>query len=260
VDRPQQSSVRNDLRGVPSLAFRTDAGAAFTWTASDDGVRVVEGDDGAATVVRLSEPTFSEFVHDLLTAAGAVMTGRATVARGELAGWQRWEPAIRSLCSGREIYSAAVWRTLVDRAGKPLDLRRSFAADDDIEEMRHFFETAGYVHVKRVFGRSEVERYGAEVERARAATSPGDPFSWWSVNGAGREVVTRINYLGRHSPALQELSFDPRLSHFARLAGPEVRCATTVWTGRWRSSRTRTSSRATAISAGTSTMESAGTR
>jgi hypothetical protein len=77
--------------------------------------------------------------------------------------------------------------------------------------------------VKGVFTRAEVERYRAEVEHVRAKTTPGDPFSWWSVNAAGREVVTRINYLGRHSSALQALSHDPRLLRYARLAGPDLR-------------------------------------
>src|SRR5262245_64976282 len=89
--------VLADLRGVPPLAFRSDGDTAFTWVASGDGVRVVEGDDDAATVVALSEATFSEFIHELLTATGAVRTGRAKLIRGELTGWQRWEPAIQSL-------------------------------------------------------------------------------------------------------------------------------------------------------------------
>ena len=64
---------------------------------------------------------------------------------------------------------------------------------------------------------------GAEVERCRAHTTPGDPFSWWSVNSTGHEVVTRINYLDRFSDVLQELSHDPRLARFARLAGADLR-------------------------------------
>jgi Phytanoyl-CoA dioxygenase (PhyH) len=212
-----------DLRGVAPLAFSLDDGVAFTWVPSEDGVRVVEGHAEAGIVVELSEGTFSEFLAELLTASGAVRTGRARVTRGALGGWQRWEPAIQSLCSGREIYSAAVWETLVDCAGDPLDLHRSFAAHDDVDEMRHFLDRAGYLHIKAVFAEEEVERYSAEVEHARANTLPGDPFSWWSVNADGDEVVTRINYLGRHSRALQELSRDPRLLRFARLAGPDMR-------------------------------------
>jgi len=215
--------VAADLHGAAPLAFRTDDGTAFTWRASEQGLDVVEGDRGAATVVELSERTFSDLLNELLTASGAVRTGRARVTRGTLAGWQRWEPALQSLRTGREIYGAAVWRTLVDRAGDPLDLRRAFTVDDDIEEMRHFLSVAGYLHVKAVFTEAEVARYGAEVEHVRAQTTPGDPFSWWSVNADGDEVVTRINYLGRHSAVLDELSFDPRLSHYAALVGPNLR-------------------------------------
>jgi hypothetical protein len=215
--------VVDDLRGVAPVAFRIDDGTTFTWLATDNGMRAVEGDADAATLVELSEQTFSEFLDELLTASGAIRTGRARVVRGELSGWQRWEPAIQSLCSGRSIYSEAVWSTLVDRGGEPLDLHRSFGVDDDRDEMRHFLTVAGYLHIKAVFSPDEVDRFGVEVERARSLTTPGDPFSWWSINADGDEVVTRINYLGRHSKAIDELCFDERLLHFARLAGEELR-------------------------------------
>jgi hypothetical protein len=208
---------------VPPLAFRADDGTSFTWQATERGVEVLEGDAGAATLVELSERTFSEYLHELLTASGAVRTGRAVVVRGELAGWQRWEPALRSLSSGRPIYGPAVWSTLVDRAGQPLDLLRTFAVDDDESEMRHFLETAGYLHVQHVFEADEIARYGSEIEHVRSCTTPGDPWSWWSVDASGAEVVTRINYLGRHSDVLQEVCHDPRLRRFARLAGPLLR-------------------------------------
>ncbi len=215
--------VADDLRGVPPLAFRLPDGTCFTWRATDAGVEVLEGDADAATLVELSETTFSELVDELLTASGAVRTGRAQVVRGDLASWQRWEPAIQSLCSGRPVYSSAVWATLVDREGAPLDLGRAFTADDDEEEMRHFLHVAGYLHVKDVFTAEEVDRLGAEVEHVRSLTTPGDPYSWWSVDGAGQEVVTRINYLGRHSRDLDRFCSDPRLVHYARLAGPTLR-------------------------------------
>jgi hypothetical protein len=212
-----------DVEGAAPVALRIDDGTAFTWCATERGVEVVEGDTDAATVVELSDPTFSEFLNELLTASGAVRTGRARVTRGTLDGWQRWEPALQSLCSGREIYSAEVRRTLVDRGGRPLDLLRTFAVDDDLEEMRHFLNAAGYLHVKAVFTEDEIARYGAEVEHARARTTPGDPYSWWSLTAGGDEVVTRINYLGRHSSVLDRLCFDPRLVHYARLAGSSMR-------------------------------------
>lgn len=217
------SLVAADLANAPPLAFRTDEGDAFTWLPAAGGMRVVEGEADAETVVALSERTFSEFVQELLTATGAARTGRAKLARGNLGGWQRWEPALQSLCSGRAIYGPQVWKTLEDRSGRPLDLARRFRIDDDADEMRQYFEAAGFLHLRSVFSPEEIERWGAEVEHVRRQTTPGDPFSWWSVNRAGQEVVTRINYLGRHSRELQALSHDPRLLRFARLAGPNLR-------------------------------------
>ena len=215
--------VARDLAGAAPFAFRLPSGAAFTWSASPDGVRIAEGDLGAETVVELHEETFSEFIHQLLTASGSVQTGRARIVRGSLPGWQRFEPAIQSLCEGREIYGPHVWETLVDRRGQPLDLQRRFSVDDDLEDMRQFFDTAGYLHLEGVFTREEIERFGREVEHVRSRTMPGDPFSWWSIDASGREVVTRINYLGRHSQTLQALCHDSRLTRFARLAGSTLR-------------------------------------
>jgi hypothetical protein len=215
--------VARDLRGVPALAFRSEEGATFSWIATGDGVRIAEGDADAATLVELSEPVFSEFLHELLTASGAVMSGRARVVRGSLPGWQRWEPAIQALCHGRPIYGPEVRERLVDGAGRPLDLQRSFAADDPEDEMRAFFDATGYLHVRAVFTPEEVAHYGAEVERCRAHTTPGDGDSWWSVNASGREVITRINYLDRFSRPLLELARDARLARFAALAGPDLR-------------------------------------
>jgi len=215
--------VRDDLAGVAPLTFRIPDGTARTWWPSPNGVRVGEDDGLEGTVVELSERTFSEFVNELLTASGAERTGRAVIARGTLAGWQRWEPAIQSICSGREIYGTAVWGTLRDHDGRPLDLHRTFTADDSPEEMRQFLAVAGFLHVKAVFTPKEIARWTEEVEHVRGHTTPGDPFSWWSLNAEGAEVVTRINYLGRYSTVLDALSFDERLARYASLAPADMR-------------------------------------
>ncbi len=219
--------VAADLAGAPALAFRTAERPAFTWHADTHRdratVRIAEGTDGADTLVDLDEHTFSDVINELLTASGAVQTGRATIASGAITGWQRWEPAIQSLCSGREIYGPHVWDTLVDRRGNPLDLTHVFAPDDDPADMAHFFTTAGYLHVRGVFSPDEIARYAGGVERARRQTVPGDGFSWWSVNAEGREMVTRINHLERFSPEIDELVHDPRLQRLASIANPGLR-------------------------------------
>ncbi|MCF2528719.1 phytanoyl-CoA dioxygenase family protein [Yinghuangia soli] len=215
--------VVDDLAGVPPLAFRLPDGRTYTWTAGPDGVTAVGGDADAAALVELDEETFSEYINELLTATGCIRTRRAEIVRGSLQDWKRWEPATRALLTGRPIYTSAVRASLVDRRGEPLDLQRSFPADGDRDEMRHFLLTAGFLHVKGVYTADEAARFGAEVEYARTRTTPEDHFSWWSVDARGDEVVTRINYLGRFSDTLQQLCFEPRMTELARLADPAYR-------------------------------------
>jgi len=215
--------VRGDVDGAPPLGFRLTDGPAFTYLPTPSALRVVEGDAAAETLVELDAAAFSAVVNELLTASGAVNTGRARVRRGSIEGWKRWEPALQAVWTGRDIFGPDAVARLVDRDGSPLDLRRSFATDDDEADMRHFFDRTGFLHVRNVFGPDEIATLAAEVEQCRERTTPGDGFSWWSVNSTGREVVTRINYLDRFSAVLADFSHAARLGYFARFAGEDLR-------------------------------------
>lgn len=215
--------VARDLTGAAPIAFRCEDGQAFCWRPAPEGLAITAGTDGAETIVEIGERAFSEHVNVLLTAVGAVRTRRARLVQGDIKGWQRWEPGLRSLLDGRPIYDASARRTLVDRTGAPLPLDRSFAADAPLAEMAHYFATMGYLHVRGVFSAAEIARLGSEVERCRQNSRPGDPHSWWSVNSRGEELLTRINHCDRFSPAILAFARDPRLERFARLAGPHMR-------------------------------------
>lgn len=215
--------VSGYLQGMAPMAFRTPDGAAYTWQASAEGVTAFPGSQGAETVVELSPSAFSDHINQLLSPVGAVQTRRASVVAGSLPGWREWEPAIRSLIDGRPIYSAAIRETLVDREGKPLALDQSFTVDDPIADMAHYLATMGYLRVRGVFAADEIAMLRGEVSHCIEQSVPGDPFSWWSLNSKGEELVTRINHCERFSPALGEMAHDPRLSHYAGLAAPFLR-------------------------------------
>jgi hypothetical protein len=215
--------VAQDLEDAAPIAFKTPAGAAFCWRPAPEGVALTEGVAGAETVVELSELTFSDHLNELLTAVGATRTGRARLLTGDVKGWRRWEPAIRSLLDGRSIYDASARDTLVDRQGRALPLDRSFAADAPLEDMAEYLATMGYLRIRNVFAPDEIAMLRDEVVRCCEASSPGDPHSWWSLNAAGDEVVTRINHCDRFSPAILALAHDPRLERYARLAGRYLR-------------------------------------
>jgi hypothetical protein len=215
--------VAKDLRGADPIAFKIPRGAAFCWRPSADGVAVEEGVADAATVVEIAEQAFSDHLNELLTAVGATRTGRARLLKGDVTGWRRWEPAIRSLLDSRPIYDPSAAETLVDRHGRPLPLDRAFPADAPLEDMADYLAAMGYLHVRGVFSPDEITMLRDEVVRCCEASSPGDPNSWWSLNARGEEVVTRINHCDRFSSAILQMAYDARLQRYARLAARHLR-------------------------------------
>ena len=55
--------------------------------------------------------------------------------------------------------------TFVDADGGPLDLDRTFTIDDDRDEMAHFLEQAGFLHLRGVFDESEMAALGRRHRR-----------------------------------------------------------------------------------------------
>ncbi len=205
------------------IAFCAPGGESFCWHASDQGVRVEAGTSGAQTVIELSADTFSDHLNQLISATGAVQTRRASVVEGSLEHWREWEPVIRSLVDGKPIYGPGVVATLIDRHGAPLAPDRSFSIDDPVEDMRHFLQTMGYLHIKAVFSADEIAILRSEAETCCVQSVPGDPRSWWSMNSKGEELVTRINHCERFSEAIGAFAHDARLAAYAALAAPFLR-------------------------------------
>ncbi len=215
--------VRDCAMGLEPIAFVLSTGESFRWEGCTDGVRVTPGTQGAQTVIELSNDTFSDHLNQLISAVGAVQTRRAHVTEGTLAAWREWEPVIRSLVDGKPIYSPAVRATLVGRDGAPLALDRTFRPDDPVEDMRHYLQVMGYLHVRGVFSPGEIAMLHTEVVRCMEQSVPGDPRSWWSLNSKGEELVTRINHCERFSERIGAFAHDARLAAYAGLAAPFMR-------------------------------------
>ncbi len=215
--------VVDDLAGVPPLAFSQPSGESFTYESCKDGVHVVPGVHDAETVVELDEDMFSDFVNEIHSASGLVLAQKIRFLRGDLEKLHRWEPALRALFQGRRIWTAEEARTLVDEAGTPLDLARTFTPADSDQDMRAFLEVAGFLHLRAVFDADEVAVFADEVDRVRAALKPGQGDCWWSTTGSGEQVITRINYLDRWSEKIKEASWESRIQRFGRLLGDHYR-------------------------------------
>ena len=214
-------AAARDVRGARPIAFLLTDGRAYRLTPGADAIAVEPGAE-APTVVELDPRSWSDFVHELHTAAGLLYGGRIRFVRGEPSDLERWEPALRALFSGRPIFDPERC-DFRDCAGAPLDLHRRFTLDDADDELRHFLDQTGYLLVERVFARDELARIAAAADRVRATAQPGDARSWWAKRTDGAPVLCRLIYLGLAAPEIAALSDEPRLRRLAGLVEEPLR-------------------------------------
>jgi hypothetical protein len=230
VDLPERLAAGNgalaaaDLEGVKPIAFRLLDGRAYTYTPLSEGIAVMPGDRDARTVVELSQQDWSDFVWELRSCFALLYADRVAFPAGSFGHLARWEPALRAAFDGQRIFDLTRPTSVLDHAGHPLDLERTFSLDDDDEMIRDHLERAGYVHLRGVFTSEEVDAMRREVDLAVAAARPDDQRSWWTTVD-GQDVCNRVNYLNERSPAVAALDDDPRLLRIGALGGPDLRGA-----------------------------------
>jgi hypothetical protein len=195
--------------GLGSLAFRLPSGEAFTYVPAADRIDLVEGDAAADTVIELEPDIFSNLVNELDAAAGLLYGGRASCPKGKAIRWLDWEPALRAMYSGRPIYDAASVE-LLDRHGAPLDVERTFTLADDREDLAHFLRCAGYLLVRNVFRREEIDAFLEEAAALADEAVKGDKLSWWGKNAEGEEILCRVTRAAA-KPHLRSFPRDPRM-------------------------------------------------
>ncbi len=199
-----------------SLAFRLPDGSAYTYAPRASEIALEPGDADAATVIELAHESWEGLVHDYESAPGLLYASRLRCLRGDPMRLVLWEPALRALYTGREIYEPNAL-ALCDRRGAALDCARAFGPADDREEMSHFLRTAGYLFVRGVFAAEEIAAFLREARELAGEARPGDKLSWWSTDAAGREVLCRVTRAAA-KPRLATLPEDPRVLGLAALA------------------------------------------
>jgi len=199
-----------------SLALQLPDGAAYRYVPSDAGVDIVVGDDGATTVIELDVEAWEGLVYDYESAPGLLYANRVRCRRGDAMRFVQWEPSLRRLYTGLEIYDGSAL-DLRDRHGAPLDCTRTFSLDDPAKDMGHFLRTAGYLLVRGVFSAAEIDVLLGEARVLAGEARPGDKLSWWSKDAGGREVLCRVTRAAA-KPRLASLPDDTRVLALAGLA------------------------------------------
>jgi hypothetical protein len=191
---------------------------AVTIAAEGSGCVLRNGTATAGVVAVLEADALSDLLQDVGSTMGLAMSARVKITRGSINDWIRWEPVLRALYDGRKVHEAGdVY--FVDMDGGELDLDRTFSYGDDHEEMLHFLEQAGFLHLRRVFDEDDMTAVGADIDEWIARADPDDGQSWWATDDQGRQQAVRVLNFQEKSAALPSLLTDDRLQWLTRLTG-----------------------------------------
>jgi hypothetical protein len=207
-----------DVSSLPPIAFRLPDGRAYTIGSTTESFWVRRGDDGATSIVELSADDWSAFATERFTRYGLLYNGRVSFAAGGFEDLCRWEPALRALFHERPVYDPAAI-AFADRDGAPLDLSRSFTMADDPLDRAHFLQHTGYLHVRAVFDRAEIDALRAEAMRLATTSTPDDVTTWWTKTADGDPAVCQVKYGATRSPVIAALHDDPRVLALLAEAG-----------------------------------------
>jgi hypothetical protein len=221
---PEAVRTHGDLaaRGVnfhhlPALGIAVD-GRTVTIETAGDALRMRSDLTGSGAVSVLDSDALSDLVQDVVSAMGLTMTSRAKIIQGDITDWIHWEPILRALLDGRKVYEPGDV-TLVDLAGDPLDLTRSFTLDDDRLEMANFLEQAGFLLLRRVFSEAEMLALGADIDYWIDRAKPDDGGSWWATDSGGASHAVRVLSFQEKSELVRQLVTDARFRWIGELTG-----------------------------------------
>jgi hypothetical protein len=221
---PDAIAVHGDLAGrgvaykdLPALGLEVD-GRGVTLGLAGGTLALHDGLDGAGVVAEMPADALSDLVQDAQSTMGLAMTARVQLTAGAMPDWIGWEPALRALLDGRRVHETGDV-TFTDLDGGDLDLDRSFTIDDDHDEIAHFLEQAGFLHLRDVFDDAEMAAVGADIDEWIARATPDDGDSWWAVDEHGVEQAVRVLNFYDKSAALRELVHDDRYQWIGGLTG-----------------------------------------
>jgi hypothetical protein len=188
---------------LPPLALDVD-GETFSFVPQKDGLRIESGIAKDAVVAVMGREAFADWVQDQLSSMGLILGGLVTMRRGGLDDLLEWEPTLRALLDGRPAFERGQV-DFQDREGRPLDLRSGFSLDDDPDEIAHFLQEAGFLHLRGVFDPAWMDEISRDMDRALPHYAPDDGNSWWARTASGDQRPVRLQRFHEHSEATRSL-------------------------------------------------------
>jgi hypothetical protein len=223
LEAGRNAEVAWDVAGKAPIAIGLPDGRFYSYRCQDGRVRVEEGQakDARTILEIIDHESWLDYLYEYRTRYGLLFGNAVRFVRGDFHTWDDWEPAIRCMYSGREIYdpSRVDFR---DLSGDPLDLQRRFEVGDDPLEMTNFLRQTGFLLVRGAYEPSHIETLGTEIDRITAEATEGNLYSWWASDTEGDRFPYRLTYLSEQSAEIAALYDHPRTRELIALSKEEV--------------------------------------
>lgn len=189
------------------------------WTLDASGGRVTVGPGAAdGRALRLDIGQLADLVHDQVTPMGWLAGGTLHLGGGRLEDVLSWWLVLRAALDERLPHVPGAIQ-LRDVDGGPLDLSRSFAADEPPEAMAAFLTEAGFLHITGVFTEDEMADVSADMDRVAPGYERGDGRSWWATLHDGTDRLVRMQQFDEESAATAALMADDRFQRISAVTG-----------------------------------------
>ena len=206
VHGPHHDLAASGARALGLEALAITVGDRTVVLDPAEDLRLRDGE--APTAVRVSPYALSRVVTDQTSATVLQLEGEVDVERGPIDVWIRWEPVLRTLLSGWEVYAAGAV-DLVDRSGGTIDVEQVFTPDDDPLDAGQFLQQCGFLHVRGVFSPGDLSDLAAMVDEGFRTARPGDDDTNTNRTINGDEVVIALLDVGDRWPHVREMLARP---------------------------------------------------
>lgn len=193
-------------------------GICWQLSVEDGCIRARPGAAKTGLQVKLTADEFSGLINDLYTPMTFFVGGALHIERGQIGDFLDWWLVIRAVVDRRSIHVPGE-TDFRDRHGKALNLRHGFRLDDSLDDMRHFLETAGFLHIAGVFNDAEMSAISADMDEFLGQYYEGDGNSWWATTKNGDRRLVRLQRFDQHSAVTRSILADPRFRKIGEISG-----------------------------------------
>ncbi len=193
-------------------------GTCWHLSAVDGRIQLKQGAGETGLLVKLTPSEFSGLVNDLYTPMTFFVSGSLNILRGEFGTFLDWWLIVRALVDQRPIHVPGE-TNFRDRHGAPLNLNHAFCLEDSLEDMRHFLETTGFIHIAGVFSAAEMSAISADIDKYHDNYYEGDDSSWWATTKNGERRLVRLQRFDQFSAATRSILHDPRFTRIGDISG-----------------------------------------